>query len=83
MIMATDVRDVKSAGIRDDPAKWQTHFEFLKQLRLEDELELHGYNTFDQDTVVHVHVHEDTDNVVPIQITHVHVVHAIPYAEWL
>lgn len=49
--------------------------------RLEYGIELHGHDTFEPDTVVHVPVPKLVDIDMPVQITLVHVPHTTPPIE--
>lgn len=54
----------------------------MEHVHLEYKIEFHGYDAFDQDTIMHVPIPKATDNVVPIQITQVHVAQTVPHTEW-
>lgn len=68
VLVVTGMENTGSAHKKHSLTHHQTNLEFMDLVRLEYEVEKHGYDTFYLDTLVHVPIPLLTDESVPTQV---------------
>lgn len=82
VLVVRDAQHHGGMGEGSQLARHQTYFKFMERIRLEHDVEKHGYDSFVPDTVVHAHVSRRTDDTVPAQVAPAPAVRNVSHIDW-